>query len=194
MFTGIVEATSQILRVRQAAGQLRFAIALPRGWRLREGESVSVDGVCSTAQHTDSRCFEVVYMPETLRKTTLGERAAGHRVNLERSLTLRSLLGGHLVMGHVDTTAPIATIRDEGSAEIYEFTIAPRFSRYIVSKGSIAIDGTSLTVVESRSGRFSVSLLEYTLRRTTLGEKRAGDRVNIETDILAKYIEKLTNH
>ena len=164
---------------------------MPRGWRLREGESVSIDGVCSTIQNPLPRSFRLVYMAETLRKTTLGRLTLGSRVNLERSLTLRSPLGGHLVLGHVDTTARIMQVRKDGTAKIYEFRIAQKFSQYIVPKGPIAVDGISLTVVNSRPGRFTTSLLAYTLERTTLGRKQVGDQVNIETDLFAKYIEKL---
>lgn len=130
-------------------------------------------------------------MPETLRLTTLVDARRMACVNLERSLTLDGLIGGHLVQGHVDTSARIAIIENEGEAKLYEFKIPRRFSRYIADKGSIAVDGISLTVVKSRVGRFTVSLLDYTLKRTTLGNKRPGDRVNIEVDVLAKYVEKL---
>lgn len=150
-----------------------------------------VEGVCSTVQSSNKSSFQVVYMPETLRKTTLGSLRPGDKVNLERSLTLRSLIGGHLVQGHVDTTARISGIRNEGEAGIYTFEISSRFSRYIVPKGSIAVDGISLTVVVSRRSGFECSLLAYTLNHTTLGSKRRGQRVNIETDILGKYVERL---
>jgi riboflavin synthase len=191
VFTGIVETTSSILNVKEAEGWRACTISVPRGWRLQEGDSVSVEGVCSTVQKAGRRSFRVIYMQETLRKTTLGKLAVGNRVNLERSLTLQSPLGGHLVLGHVDTTARIARVRNDGDAKLYEFQIAPHFSRYIVSKGSIAVDGISLTVVRSRPGRFTTSLLSYTLARTTLGGKRAGGAVNIEIDLLAKYLERL---
>jgi riboflavin synthase len=131
-------------------------------------------------------------MPETLRRTTLGGLCRADRVNLERSLTLSSLIGGHLIQGHVDTIARIRFIRPEGEAKLYEFAIPRRFSRYIVEKGPIAIDGVSLTVVRSRPGFFTVSLLAYTLSHTTLGDKKPGDLVNIEADIVAKYVERLT--
>lgn len=133
----------------------------------------------------------MVYMPETLRKTTLGNLGAGDKVNLERSLTLQSLIGGHLVQGHVDTTAQIKSIENEGEAKLYTFKIPARFSRYIVPKGSIAVDGISLTVVKADRTEFQVSLLAYTLSHTTLGGKRPRDGVNIEVDILGKYIERL---
>ncbi|MGH9447129.1 MAG: riboflavin synthase, partial [Terriglobia bacterium] len=168
-------------------------IRKPRGWKLRPDESVCVEGVCSTVQKAANGAFHVTYMPETLRCTTLRRVVAGNRVNLERSLTLASLLGGHLVQGHVDTTARLVGICSEGEARIYEFSLPARYSRYIVEKGSIAVDGISLTVVEARRGRFSTSLLAYTLSRTTLGRKVPGEFVNVEVDILAKYVEKLTS-
>ncbi len=191
MFSGIVETTSPVVKIHGARGQRIFLIGKPRGWKLKEGESVSVEGVCSTVQETNGRVFRVTYMPETLRRSTLGDVRPRDAVNLERSLTLASLIGGHLVQGHVDATGRITGVRSEGESKIYEFAVPRRLSRYIVEKGSIAIDGISLTVVRSRPGRFTVSLLAYTLSRTTLGRKKPGDRVNVEIDVLAKYIEKL---
>jgi len=191
MFSGIVETTSPIVRVESSRGQRTFSILRPAGWKLKVGGSVSVEGICSTVQKTNGRVFQVTYMPETLRRTTLAGLRPRDEVNLERSLTLNSLMGGHLVQGHVDTTGRIRSIKVEGEARMYEFELPSRLSRYIVEKGSIAVDGISLTVVRSRPGRFTVSLLAFTLNKTTLGRKRAGDQVNIELDILAKYIEKL---
>ncbi len=191
MFSGIVETTSPVMRIENRREQRILTIRKPRSWKLKEGESVSVEGVCSTVQQTGRGTFQVTYMPETLRKSTLGDLRPDDKVNLERSLTLESLIGGHLVQGHVDTTGRIRAIKSEGEAKIYTFEIPRRFSRYIVPKGSIAIDGISLTVVNPRRTTFQVSLLAYTLGRTTLGEKGAGQRVNIEFDMLAKYIERL---
>ena len=191
MFSGIVEVTSPIVKVQDGNGQRILTIRKPAGWKLGLGESVSVDGVCSTVQKADQRVFQVCYMPETLRLTTLTDARNMTCVNLERSLTLDGLIGGHLVQGHVDTTARIASVKNEGEAKLYEFKLPRRFSRYIAEKGSVAVDGISLTVVKSRVGRFTVSLLDYTLKRTTLGGKRPGDRVNIEVDLLSKYVEKL---
>jgi riboflavin synthase len=191
LFSGIVETTSPVVKIQGARGQRIFSIGKPRGWKLKEGESISVEGVCSTVQKTNGRLFQVTYMPETLRRSTLAGVRQRDAVNLERSLTLSSLIGGHLVQGHVDATGRIAGVRSEGEAKIYEFAVPRRLSRYIVEKGSIAIDGISLTVVRSRPGNFSVSLLAYTLSHTTLGRKKPGDRVNVEIDVVAKYIEKL---
>lgn len=191
MFSGIVETTSPILKINSAREQRILTIRKPQGWKLKDGESVSIEGVCSTVQSFDRNSFRVVYMPETLRKTTLGKLQTGDEINLERCLTLQSLIGGHLVQGHVDTTAEIRAIRNEGDAKLITFAIPPRFSRYIVPKGSITVDGISLTVVEATRSTFQCSLLAYTLSHTTLGGKRPGHQVNIEVDILGKYIERL---
>jgi riboflavin synthase len=191
VFSGIVETTSPILSFRNVRKQRILTIRKPQSWRLQDGESVSIEGVCSTVQSFNRESFRVVYMPETLRKTTLGKLRTGDEVNLERCLTLQSLIGGHLVQGHVDTTARIKAITDEGEARLFTFAIPARFSRYIVPKGSIAVDGISLTVVEVTRSTFQCSLLAYTLSHTTLGGKRPGRQVNIEVDILGKYIERL---
>ncbi|MGH9377490.1 MAG: riboflavin synthase [Terriglobia bacterium] len=181
-----------MLALEDISGRRSVAIRKPRGWRLREGESVCVEGVCSTVQAVKPAAFQVIYMPETLRRSTLGDLRSGSMVNLERSLTLQSLIGGHLVQGHVDAAARILRTRKDGAAAIYEFAAPRRILRYLVEKGSIAIDGISLTVVSALRDRFTVSLLEYTLSRTTLGQKGRGSRVNIEVDMIAKYVEKLS--
>ncbi|HVA01997.1 MAG TPA: riboflavin synthase [Terriglobia bacterium] len=191
MFSGIVEATGMVVGLETKRQQRVLTIRKPSGWKFREGESVSVEGVCSTVQQTKRGTFQVTYMPETLRKSTLGSLRLHDEVNLERSLTLNTLIGGHLVQGHVDTTGRIRKIKPEGEAKIYTFDAPARFARYIVPKGSIAVDGISLTVVNPRRNTFEVSLLAYTLSHTTLGKKGVGDRVNIEVDMLAKYIERL---
>ena len=191
MFSGIVETTGAVTSVRQAGKECRVGIRPPARWKLKLGESISVEGVCSTVQKVNGGSFEVHYMPETLRKTTLSGLQSKSRVNLERSLTLNSLIGGHLVQGHVDVVGRIVSIRPEGTSKIYTFEIPRRLTRYLVEKGSVAIDGISLTVVDLRGSRFSVSLLDYTLRRTTLGAKGVGDAVNIEVDVLSKYVAKL---
>ena len=193
MFSGIIETTSQITQIRDSSSGRRVFIERPRGWRLHIGESVSVEGVCSTIESFDGLAFRVTYMPETLRRTTLGQLRRSDRVNLERSLTLSSLICGHLVQGHADARGRIRGVRPDGGAKIYEINVPPVLSRYIVEKGSIAVDGISLTVLESRSGRVKLSLLALTLAKTTLGGKGAGAFVNLEVDVLAKYIEKLVN-
>lgn len=212
MFSGIVEITTEVVSVEALQGGRRVTLLTPRGWRLQEGESVCVDGVCSTVQNilgatsaksgrgkktanppggTNPEAFQVIYMPETLRRSTLGGLTAGSRVNLERSLTLRARIGGHLLQGHIDAVGRIAGARKEGSAVIYEFRAPRPVLRYVVEKGSIAVDGISLTVTRVRADGFAVSLLAYTLSHTTLGGKRRGGRVNLEADMIAKYVEKL---
>jgi riboflavin synthase len=191
MFSGIIEATGIVVAVRGTGRERSVTIEPPSGWRLADGESVSVEGVCSTVQRTSKGAFEVVYMAETLKRTTLGALVQGSRVNLERSLRLNGMVGGHLVQGHVDTTAGITGIRKTGSSRIYSFRVPGKYMRYIIEKGSVAVDGVSLTVVATTASGFSVSLLMYTLSRTTLGAKRPGGRVNIEVDLIAKYVERL---
>ncbi len=191
MFSGIIEATGNVVAVRGTGRERSVTIEPPSGWRLADGESVSVEGVCSTVQRTSKGAFEVVYMAETLKRTTLGALVQGSRVNLERSLRLNGMVGGHLVQGHVDTTAGITGIRKTGSSRIYSFKVPGKYMRYIIEKGSVAVDGVSLTVVATTASGFSVSLLMYTLSRTTLGAKRPGGRVNIEVDLIAKYVERL---
>lgn len=191
MFSGIIETTSFVQRIEDSNGERRVWVRRPAGWKLRPGESVSVEGVCSTIQDVNRQTFRVIYMPETLRRTTLKNLRSGKPVNLERSLTLGSLVGGHLVQGHVDATARIRSVRKDGDAKLYEFEFPERWGRYLVEKGSVAVDGVSLTIVKAPSGRFTVSLLNYTLNHTTLGGKTPGEEVNIEVDILAKYAEKL---
>ena len=191
VFSGIVEITSPVLELQDAGGERGVWISKPKGWKLQPGESVCVEGVCSTVQESNRRAFRVIYMPETLRRSTLGGLLPGSTVNLERSLTPASLIGGHLVQGHVDATARITRVRNDGEAKIYEFGLPSRFSRYLVEKGPVAVDGISLTIVKAGRASFTVSLLEYTLRRTTLGGKRPGGLVNIEVDLIAKYVERL---
>ncbi|MDE3179760.1 MAG: riboflavin synthase [Acidobacteriota bacterium] len=191
MFSGIVETTSPILKIEDTSARRRVWIRKPRGWKLATGESVCVDGVCSTVESRNTSAFEVIYMPETLRRTTLARATEGCSVNLERSLALNGLVGGHLVQGHVDSIARIRRIEADGAASIYEFALPKRWMRYVVEKGSVAIDGVSLTVIDPRAGGFSVSLLQRTRTHTTLGGKGENALVNIEVDVVAKYMEKL---
>ena len=191
MFSGIVEAMGEVVRIESHKEILAVFIEGPREWKLDEGESISVDGVCSTVLKNEGQEFQVEYMPETLRRTTLGNLKEGRPVNLERSLHLNSLLSGHLVQGHVDCTGRIESIKQDGGAKVYGFQPEENFDRYLVPRGSVSIDGISLTVVETRPGWFSTSLIPYTLDNTTLRTKSADDKVNLEFDVMAKYAEKL---
>jgi riboflavin synthase len=199
MFTGIITHRSVILSALRRKNGLRVTLRKPASFRARAGDSVSVNGICSTAVHTSKNSIEFDYMPETLSKTNVREWRRGTPVNLEASLTLQTLLSGHLVTGHVDAVGKVQKISHGGSSETFTIDLSPTLMRYIAPKGSVTIDGISLTVVQKMHNSFSISLIPYTLRVTNLGMKRVGDSVNIETDILAKYlgemlISKKRNH
>lgn len=155
------------------------------------GDSIAVNGACLTITSLEDKVFSVDVMPETLRRTNLVDLKEGDRVNLERPLTLSSHLGGHIMQGHVDEKGTVVSVIPDGDAKIMEIQAAPELMRYIVSKGFIGVDGVSLTVVERRERSFTVSLVSYTCEHTTLNIRRPGDSVNIEVDILAKYLEQL---
>jgi riboflavin synthase len=194
VFTGLVQALGRIERVEQEGAGIRFAIrwdGLPADDPLAPGESIAVNGCCLTVVAVDGGRFEVQAGPETLARTNLGIRRAGDRVNLERALKVGDRLGGHFVQGHVDTTAILRERRPEGEWEFLAFTIDPSWSPLLVPKGSIAVDGISLTLVDVEPDGFSVMLIPHTLAVTTLGLIHPGDAVNIEADMLAKHVQKL---
>ena len=191
MFSGIIEGNQKAQIVIKTSGGIRMQIHKPVGWKLKNGDSISIDGVCSTVEKIAKDSFTVFYMPETLKKTTLGSAGNNHQFNLEIPLTLNTLIGGHLVSGHIDTTATVQKITDEKNSKILEFKISPKFTKYIIYKGSITVNGVSLTVVTETKNSFSVSLIPYTLANTNLGTLKKGDKVNIELDLVAKYLEKL---
>ncbi len=192
MFTGIVAEVGRIRDVSRTAGSAVLTIGAERIMDALElGESVAVDGVCLTVTGRSDKSFTVDVSPETLRTTTLGERSSGDGVNLERSLRLGDRLGGHQVSGHVDGVGTIRRCASEGSAVVYTIEAAPELMRYVVLRGSIAVDGISLTVVRCSSTEFTVSIIPFTARETSIGAKRPGDRVNLECDVIAKYVEKL---
>lgn len=194
MFTGLVEGLGQVDRVAEENAGRRLAIVwpgLPSSEPLKLGESVAVNGCClSIVAAVDTR-FEVQAGPETLARTNLGDTKAGDRVNLERALKVGDRLGGHFVQGHIDTTAVLRQRRQEGEWEFLAFGVDASWTSLMVSKGSIAVDGVSLTLVEVWPDAFSVMLIPQTLAITTLGVSRPGDRVNLEIDILAKHVRKL---
>ena len=190
MFTGIVEE----LGVTQAVDEAGLSISSRRALQgLEMGDSIAVNGICLTITSTDGDVFSVDVMPETLRCSNLGDLRVGDPVSLERPLTLSGRLGGHLVQGHVDGTGCVLSITPEGDASIMEIEAPRELMPYIVSKGFIAVDGISLTVVERRDCSFTVSLVSYTWENTTLSGRRPGDLVNLEVDIIAKYVEQLVN-
>ena len=192
MFTGIVEGVGDVLAVERSADVRRLTIRSPQVIsEFAVGGSIAVDGVCLTIVEVGGDRLRVDVGTETLRRTTLKTLVPGHRVNLERPLRLDSRLGGHLVQGHVDDVGTIMRIRPEGETRWMEIRVPQNLSAYVVDKGSIAVDGISLTVARVTNEGFAVSVIPHTLAATTIGSKRAGDDVNIEVDIVAKYIARL---
>ena len=188
MFTGIVEEVGTV----KSVGAGRLTVAARKVLEdIKLGDSVAVNGVCLTVVEMTSESFSVDVMPETLRRANLGSLKAGDRVNLERPLAVGGRFGGHFVQGHIDGTSRVASVTPERDAILLRFEAPPEIMRYIVEKGFIAVDGVSLTVVECSSTAFGVSLVAYTQRNSTLGGKRTGDMVNLEVDIIAKYVERL---
>src|SRR3954452_17380039 len=195
MFTGPVQDLGTVHRVDQNADGVRLSVRSPLAAELREGDSVAVNGVCLTAVGMcGGELFGSDVMHETLRRSSLGEVQAGSAVNLELPLRADDRLGGHIVQGHVDGLGVVREVREEGFARIVAIDAEPALLRYVVEKGSVAVDGVSLTVAEIGDDWFSVSLIPETLERTTLGRAEEGTTVNLEVDILAKYVEKLVAH
>jgi riboflavin synthase len=194
VFTGLVEGMGRLEHVLEESGGRRLTIAWPglsAAEPLELGESVAVSGCCLTVTAITGEIFQIQAGPETMDRTNLRDKCAGDRINLERALKVGGRLGGHFVQGHVDTTATLRERRQEGEWEFLAFGIEPAWSPLLVPKGSIAVDGVSLTLVDVRANAFSVMLIPHTLTMTTLGITRPGDRVNIEVDILAKHVQKL---
>jgi riboflavin synthase len=195
MFTGLVETLGTVRRVEVKGAGRQLVVAAPAlAAELTVGESVAVNGACLTVVERDAQSFRFDVGPETLLRTNLGELSAGDRVNLERSLRLSERLGGHLVQGHVDGLGTIAERRPEGEWETVWFRCPAELAAQMVSKGSVAVDGVSLTLVEVERERFSIALIPHTLAQTTLGFKKTGAAVNLETDLLAKYVWKCLQH
>ena len=188
MFTGLVEELGVISSISQTDIWIESSIIMDD---LGVKDSISVNGACLTVVSIEGNSFKVNVVPETLRRTDLGDLSVGDKVNLERSAQLGGRLGGHIVQGHVDGTAQITKYVEEGSAWLIEFQISKKLSRYIVEKGFVCVDGASLTVVNCDENTFTIALIPYTRDNTVLGYKRVGSSVNIETDIIGKYIEKL---
>jgi riboflavin synthase len=187
MFTGIIEETGKVTSVSSK----RLVIAASRVLRgMGLGGSVSINGACLTVTDFNSDSFSVDIMPETLRRTNIGLLHTGDKVNLERPLTMDKPVGGHLVQGHIDGTGRVASVIREDETTIITIKTSSEVMRYIVDKGFIALDGASLTVVTRDTGSFDVSIVDYTLKNTNLGSRKVGDLVNLEVDIIAKYVEQ----
>ena len=194
MFTGLVEGTGRVISVEEG-GMARLVINVGRlaeGTRI--GDSVSVNGVCLTVNETAAETLVVYAMPETLRRTALGGLREGGIVNLERAMTPEKRFGGHIVQGHVDGVGEVVSVTPEGregGAEIWEFSALPSVLKYAVEKGSVCVDGISLTLVAVGESSFTVSILPQTRRVTTLQNLAPGDQVNLEADVIGKYVERL---
>ena len=191
MFTGIVEERGRISAVEPLGDSVRVVIAAAEvleGTRL--GDSIAVNGVCLTVVDCDAHSFSADVMQETLDRSSLGAASSGVNVNLERAARLDSRIGGHLVQGHVDGTGSVLAIEPSDHWTVMRFSLPQEIARYVVEKGSITVDGVSLTVVDAQRDWFSVSLIPTTLQVTTLGDRKVGDRVNLEVDAIAKYVER----
>lgn len=192
MFTGLIEIQGTVTSVKETGNGIGLSIKPLSAYELVRGDSIAVNGVCLTVtKHNGEISFDV--SPETMRSTNLGELKNGDSVNLERALRLSDRLGGHIVSGHVDNVGSIREIRKAGEYTFYKFDTTKDILKYVVKKGSIAIDGISLTVVDLDNTSFSVAIIPHTLTATNIGRKRVGDRVNLEVDIIGKYVEKLLN-
>jgi riboflavin synthase len=192
MFTGIVEELGTVEALVDQGDAVRLTVRGPHVMvDAGLGDSIAVNGCCLTVAERDQETFTADVMRETLDKTSLGALGVGDRVNLERAVTPQTRLGGHIVQGHVDGTGRILARTPSEHWEVVEVSLPAEIARYLVPKGSITVDGISLTVVEVGEESFTVSLIPETLARTTLGLKRAGDPVNLEVDVIAKYVERL---
>jgi len=190
MFTGLVETTGAFERLARTSGaNARISLRVPEDFgAVNAGDSVAVNGVCLTAVQITPGALEMDVLQETLSRTNLGALRTGERVNLERSLTPSSRLGGHLVTGHVDDTGTVLGRRKQTADWVFEIGVDEKYMPFIAPKGSIAVDGISLTVVETKAAAFTVHIIPHTLEHTTLRDRAEGSRVNIEVDLLARYI------
>jgi riboflavin synthase len=195
MFTGIVEELGAVEALVDQGDAVRLTVRGPHvTLDAGLGDSIAVNGCCLTVAERDQETFTADVMRETLEKTSLGVLVPGDRVNLERAVTAQTRLGGHIVQGHVDGTGRLLSRTPSEHWEVVEVSLPADLSRYLVAKGSITVDGISLTVVDVLADSFTVSLIPETLARTTLGRKQPGEPVNLEVDVIAKYVERLLDH
>ncbi len=192
MFTGIIEATGEIVGVEDTAEGRRIRVAAPFSEELEHGQSVAISGACLTVEAFDADRFELFLSEETLERTYLDSAAVGDPVNLERALPADGRFDGHFVQGHVDGVAEVTEIERVGDDWIFGFSLPAELRPYVVEKGSIAVDGISLTVADLRDEEFTVAIIPATYELTTLSGKSVGDPVHLEVDVVAKYVESLT--
>jgi len=193
VFTGLVADSGEVVSLEQTPDGIRIAVTTALASELAEGDSVAVNGVCLTATEVGAGRFLADVINQTVRTTSLAALEPGRHVNLELPLRPTDRLGGHVVQGHVDGTGTVAAVEPDGFARRLTIDAPAELLRYVVSKGSIAVDGVSLTVAGTNNGSFTVSLIPETLERTNLGSAKPGDTVNLEVDVLAKYVERLVN-
>lgn len=192
MFTGLIEEVGEVQQMKPYGDGFALTVAAPRiTGSLAVGDSVNIDGVCQTVTSIDGELFSVVTIEETLKKTTLGEKRPGTHVNLERALRADSRLGGHFVLGHADTTGTIESIEKLTASAVYTIGYPKEFGKYLIPVGSIAVDGISLTLAEVEARRFKVAIIPHTLQETVLPHKAAGAKVNLEFDVLGKYVARM---
>jgi len=191
MFTGLIESEGIITRAERAQGGIRLEVYAPEfGRDMAIGDSIAVDGACLTVVQFIRGAFIADVSEETASRTTLGQLRQGNKVNLERALRLSDRLGGHLVTGHIDGLARLVLRQPAGNSTIYQFQVPEQLMEYIVSKGSVAIDGISLTVADTRDDSFAAAVIPHTEQSTTLKDKAIGSAVNIEVDMMAKYVKR----
>jgi riboflavin synthase len=194
LFTGLIQDVGKIQSIDRRGGGIRLTISSQLDLNAAKiGDSISVEGVCLTVVNFSGHTLTVEVSPETLRRTTLSSAKEGQPVNLETALRMSDPMGGHLVAGHVDGTGEIIAAVPEGNSIRYRFRVPREIGRFLIEKGSVAVDGISLTVMECHEQEFSVSVIPHTAQATTLGKKKAGDRVNLENDLIAKYVEKFVH-
>jgi len=194
MFTGLIAELGSVEGVEATPGGARLSVRATLARELSDGDSIAVNGVCLTAVAASEHRFDAEIVNETLARTSLGGLDAGARVNLELPLRASDRLGGHQVQGHVDGMGVVAAVGEDGIARSIEIEAAAELLRYVVEKGSVAVDGVSLTVAELGDGSFTVALIPETLARTNLGQATSGTRVNLEVDVFAKYVERLLDN
>lgn len=195
MFTGIIEEVGKIKNISKTSSGILLTISADKVLRdCNLGDSIAVNGICLTVTKFDNNSFTVDVMNETVRKTTLYKLTQNSYVNLERAMLINSRFGGHIVSGHIDGTGTISDIKKDGIAFIYKINTTKEITKYIINKGSITIDGISLTVVSVSDTSFTVSIIPHTMTVTNLGKKKIGDMVNLENDCIAKYVEKMLDN
>ena len=191
MFTGIIEGMAEVNSVIKEGTNIRFSLSCPFAHELKVDQSLSHNGVCLTVVKVENNNYEVVAIDETLRRTNLGEIRNGEKVNLERCMQMNGRLDGHIVQGHIDATARVEKIIDENGSWRFFFSYSENTSHITVEKGSVCINGVSLTVVDSGPSTFSVAIIPYTWEHTNFNSLKVGSKVNIEFDIIGKYVSKL---